>query len=220
MNLVIIQARMSSTRLPCKNMLNFHKGDMIEYLLEGALKSNLVDKVIIALPDESDVLPIVKKYKKYVYVCSGVPVNDLLSRFYHTINMLNLKPDNIIRLTADCPLLYFFHREIDKTINFHIKNNNDYTHNRGKSGLPSGLDVEVMKYSALKSSFEFAGKDMREHVTTWIKTNPSIFKIQDIPSPFTFNGKWSIDTIEDFKKVEDLFKFIEMRQILYETRQC
>lgn len=211
MNLVIIQARMSSSRLPGKNMLSLHRGDMIEYVLNGALKAEFVDKVIIALPDEKDIIPIVKKYKQYVYVCEDVPVNDLLSRYYHTINRLKLTPDNVIRLTSDCPLLNFFHKEIDKVIHYHLKNDNDYTYNRGFKGSPSGLDVEVMKYSALKSSFEFAGKDMREHVTTWIKSNPSIFKIEDIPATFDFKCKWSIDTLEDFEKVEDVLKLLEMR---------
>jgi len=217
MNLVIIQARMSSSRLPGKNMMKLHRANMIDYVLNGATRAELVDKVVIALPDEDNISPIKNKYSKYAFVCEGVPVSDVLSRYYHTINRLNLKPDNVIRLTSDCPLLNFFHKEIDRIIHYHIKNDNDYTYNRGIGGSPSGLDVEVMKYNALKSSFDFAGKDMREHVTTWIRNNPSVFKIQDVPAPFNFKCKWSIDTLEDFKKVEDVIKLLEMRSI-YENR--
>ena len=210
MNLVIIQARMSSTRLPGKNMMKFHRSDMIDYVFNGALKSKLSNNVVIALPDEEGSEIIKDKYKSS-YICEGVPVNDVLSRFYHTIDILNLKPDNVIRLTSDCPLLYFFPNEIDKCIHFHIKNDCDYTHNRGIHGMPSGLDVEVFKFSALKAAFEFAGVNDREHVTTWIKKNEgSTFKICDIPAPFEFSEKWSIDTIEDFKKVEDVFKMFEL----------
>lgn len=209
---------MSSTRLPGKNMLTFHRADMIEYVLQGALKSKLIDKVIIALPDEEDVKPIVEKYKEFAYICKGIPVNDLLSRYYHTIKRFKYNPINVIRLTSDCPLLRFYYKEIDKVIHHHIKNGYDFTHNRGKNGAPSGIDVEVMKYEVLKASFEFAGPDEREHVTTWIKKNSSVFKIQDIPSAFTFKWKWSIDTQEDFDRVEDVFKLIEMRKFLYETK--
>ena len=209
---------MSSTRLPGKNMLNFHRADMIEYVLQGALKSKLINDVIIAVPDEENVKPIVEKYKNYVYVCKDVPVNDVLSRYYHTIERSNLKPKNVIRLTSDCPLLKLYYKEIDKVISWHIKNDCDFTHNRGEHGAPSGLDVEIMKYDTLKAAFEFAGAGEREHVTTWIKKNKNIFKIQEIPSPFSFKWKWSIDTKEDFERVEDVFKLIEMRKLLYETK--
>lgn len=200
-------------------MMPFHRADMIEYVLQGALKSKFINNVIIAVPDEENNKPIIEKYKKYVYVCKDIPVNDVLSRYYHTINRLELKPINVIRLTSDCPLLKFYYREIDKAINLHINNKCDFTHNRGKDGAPSGLDVEIMKYEALKASFEFAGPEKREHVTTWIKENPTVFKIQTVPAPFSFKWKWSIDTKEDFERIEDVFKLIEMRRLLYETNK-
>jgi spore coat polysaccharide biosynthesis protein SpsF len=216
-NLTLIQARISSTRLPRKNILPFCKPNetMLSYVLRASLTASLTDKTIICLPDEENVQEIIEKYSKHCKIALGIPVNDVLSRLFHISK--EFKPKKIIRLTADCPLLYFYPDEIDKTINYHDKNGYDYTWNRGPGGVPSGLDVEVMNFSVLQSAFEFAGKDKREHVTTFIKENPDTFRIGEKPSPILFKGKWSIDTLEDFYNVEDVFKFLYRRMLKNET---
>lgn len=212
MVIALIQTRMHSTRFPGKCMKVLHGKPMTSYTIYAARQSKLIDHVGIIYPERDKIFPI--NYQSSCY-CYGGSEKDVLERYYKGFNFIknddNLsKCKHVVRLTSDCPLLYFYPRIIDKVIDVHLSSHADFTHNRGKKGFPSGLDVEIMKYSTLKYIYNFAkDKSDREHVTLYIKKNPHLFKIREVNSEVQFDCKWSIDTKEDFERVSDIINIIK-----------
>ena len=200
MILGIIQARMSSIRLPGKSLMLLHGKPLLQWVIEAAQQSKKIDKVIVATSNQIDDKQIVDFASDYVDVFLG-DLNNVLNRFYQAA--LYYKPNHIVRLTADCPLL--IPELIDDVINQHMLDGNDYTWNREK--WPSGFDVEVFTFDTLCRTYAQATKLYdQEHVTPYIRDNFDMFKIgsYDIGG-VGLSGKWSIDTIVDYENVSDAF---------------
>lgn len=197
----IIQTRMDSKRLPGKCMMELNGTPMTDYTVKAVKDNKYIDKLIIAIPDEAEKSKVFEnRYGEYIYKYNG-DCNDVLSRFYYAIKDLEPETETVIRLTSDCPLLYYFNNVISETILCYFKNNYDYHCNRNK--YPSGLDVEVFSKSMLNKAF-FKSREGREHVTTYMRKDKLITK--------EFNHKWSVDTLDDFKKVEDIIKLMEAKK--------
>jgi len=216
--ITLIQARLKSNRLQGKCIKSMAGHPMTSYTIEGAKQSKLNHFTGIIYPS-SDNATFSKLYadKCFCYSYEGNE-DDVLNRYYAALNYIqNITQENItnvVRITSDCPMLGFYPKVIDEVILKHLLNNADFTHNRGKQGLPSGLDVEIMKSSVLAYVNNVAeDKEDREHVTRFIKNNPKQFKIYEVNSFFQdFEHKWSVDTLEDFKRVEDIIKILKIRR--------
>jgi spore coat polysaccharide biosynthesis protein SpsF len=216
--ITLIQTRLKSSRLERKCIKSMAGHPMTSYTIEGAKQSKLNHFTGIIYPS-SDNMVFSKLYsdKCFCYSHEGDEA-DVLNRYYAALNYIqNITQENItnvVRITSDCPMLGFYPKVIDEVILKHLLNNADFTHNRGENGLPSGLDVEIMKSSVLAYVNNVAeDKEDREHVTTFIKKNPEKFKIYEVNSFFQdFKYKWSVDTLEDFRKVEDIVKILKIRR--------
>ena len=110
--LIIIQARMNSKRLPGKVLKKIMGRSVLEHIILrlGFFKSNLVVSTSENLKDKK-IVDFCKEQKIKYFVGSEL---DVLDRFYKTA--LYFKAKNIIRITADCPLVDY--RLIKKLINF------------------------------------------------------------------------------------------------------
>ena len=103
MILAIIQARMSSNRLPGKVLKDLAGKPMLQWVIDAAKDSKLLDGVVVANSTKASDIPIVEYcYKEKIYCTTG-PLDDVLGRFYETA--MAWRPTHIVRLTADCPLL-------------------------------------------------------------------------------------------------------------------
>lgn len=217
MIITLIQARLKSNRLPGKCIKSMAGHPMTSYTLEGAKASKLNHFTGLIYPScDNETFSRLYADKCFCYSHEGNE-DDVLLRYYAALNCIqNLTKENItnvIRITSDCPMLRFYPKVIDEVIQKHLLNNADFTHNRGVNGFPSGLDVEIMKSDVLAYVNSIADKKQdREHVTTFIKNNPKQFKIYEVNSIFKFDYKWSVDTIEDFKRVEDIIKILKIRR--------
>ena len=218
MIITLIQTRLKSNRLQGKCIKSMAGHPMTSYTIEAAKQSKLNNFTGIIYPS-SDNETFSKLYsdKCFCYPYKGNE-NDLLYRYYAALSYIqNITQENItnvVRITSDCPMLGFYPKVIDEVILKHLSNNADFTHNRGRNGFPSGLDVEIMKSSILAHVNSIAeDKEDREHVTTFIKKNPKKFKICEVNSFFQdFKYKWSVDTLEDFERVEDIIKILKIRR--------
>jgi len=207
MILAIIQARVGSSRLPGKVMMQIVDKPVIEHVYLRTLRSQLIDDVIIAtstnvenqrLINHLDSLKI-KHFRGYE--------DDVLGRFIQVIDKYNLQiDDSIVRITADCPLIDA--NIIDQVIKLHIENRNDYTSNTLIRSYPDGLDCEVVKVKLLKDIVGYPlNKSHKEHVTSYIVENKHMFKTQNLLNILDHsNLRWTLDTIEDFRYIEKVFK--------------
>ena len=200
--LAMIQARCGSTRLPNKVLKDLCGKPALQRMIERVQRSKLVDEVMVVTSIEKNNLPILK-------LCSelGIRVgigseNDVLDRFYQTAKLL--KPEYVIRLTADCPC--FDAGLLDLAITG-MEDAADYRAMTSES-FADGLDLEIMKYTALEKAWREANHSFeREHVTQYIVRHPELFKLQDFESPVGYfgNHRWTVDEPEDFETVSRIY---------------
>ena len=201
-NLAIIQARVGSSRLPNKVLKDLCGKPALWHVINRVKKSKLIDEIIIATTIEKQDLQIVKFCADNdirVFIGSE---SDVLDRYYQAARLF--KPENIIRITSDCPLIDY--EIIDLIIKKHIEENNDYTSNTLVDSFPDGLDCEIMKYSVLERAWKNAClQSEREHVTLYIK-NGDFKKKNILCEEDRKNFRWTLDTEKDYYFIKMVYE--------------
>lgn len=162
---MIVQARMNSSRLPGKSIMNLAGAPLIGRILERIKRCKSVDDIVLAIPDttkDSVLASIGHHYKVNVFIGSE---NDLVDRYYQAAIVSNA--DIIVRLPADNATPE--PSEIDRIINHHLLlNRRGFSSNLtaiGNSGYPDGIGAEVFDFSLLAEARErHKDADKREHV--------------------------------------------------------
>ncbi len=201
-NLAIIQARMGSSRLPGKVMMELGGKPVLWHVASRVRRSSYVDEVVVATTFRKEDLEIVKYCSdEGIRVFAGSE-DDVLDRYYQIAKLF--KPDNVIRITADCPL--HDPSVINQVIGKHTKEGNDYTSNTIEETFPDGLDCEIMKFSVLKDAWEKAVMaSEREHVTQYIIKNSGYKKGSVTSSVDRGYERWTLDTEEDYVFIKNIF---------------
>jgi len=201
--LAVLQARMSSTRLPGKVMRTLLGEPMIGRQIERIRRAQLVDELVIATStDPADDVLAEYAASLGVPVVRG-PLDDVLARFTAVID--EFQPDIVVRLTADCPLTS--PAVIDLVISRFLDEGADYCSNTLQATYPDGLDVEVVRPSALlavASVTEDAAE--REHVTLGVYRRADQFALANVSGETDLSDlRWTVDTAEDFAFVEQVY---------------
>ncbi len=204
MTLGIVQARVSSTRLPGKVLKPILGQPMIQRQLERLAQSERLDKLIVATSDRPDDQILASLCHKLDVTCFCGSLDDVLDRFYQAAR--TFKADTIVRLTGDCPLMD--PAIVDEVVSFFLENKADYASNCLEPTYPDGLDVEVMSFDALKTAWREANlKSEREHVTPFIWQNPDRFKLANYRySTDLSHLRWTVDEKEDYDLVTALYE--------------
>jgi len=156
----IIQARMSSKRLPGKVMLPFGDGTVLSSVITRLQKCKRLDSIIVVCPYGDK--EIIREAIDYGVQYWTGPEEDVLERYYKCAKFYGI--DRIIRITADCP--YIMPDLVDDTIrnSRHV----NYGSNVLTRTYPKGLDCEVFSFDELDRAYQFAKGEEREHVTPYI----------------------------------------------------
>ncbi|MBU0593628.1 MAG: glycosyltransferase family protein [Gammaproteobacteria bacterium] len=201
---IIVQARMTSTRLPGKILKQVLGKPLLEYQLERLRRSRLTDGIVIATTTNETDQPIVDWCERHDVACFRGSEHDVLAR-YHGAAVL-CHADTVVRVTSDCPLID--PAVIDEVIDYyrtHITDC-DYASNCLERSYPRGMDVEVFSRRTLDEAFAEA-KDSaeREHVTPFIYRHPERYRLANI-AYLEDQGRhrWTVDTQEDFELVEKI----------------
>lgn len=205
----ILQARMTSTRLPGKVLADLHGQPMIARQLERLSRSEELEGLILATSvDASDDELTDFVGSLGIDVFRG-DLNDVLGRFIGVAN--NWKPDVIVRLTADCPLAS--PEVIDRVISQFRADDVDYASNTLNPTFPDGIDVEVVKTSALNWVYENStDPHEREHVTLGVYRRPEDFKLLSVRDSVDHSSlRWTVDEAADLEFVRWVYSE------LYET---
>ena len=207
----IIQARMGSTRLPGKVMMQILNRPIIWHLINQISFSEEIDKIVLATTTnkEDDCL-----YEYGVEQGWGVfrgSSEDVLDRYYKVAEENGLKEkDAIVRLTGDDILPD--PKIIDQLVSIYKKNKNKIKHvsNNRILSYPYGSDLEVFSFEALQKAWQESKLPYeREHVTPYIRNHPSIFPYLDIVYHTDFSNIFlSIDTINDLNFNEKLMTLL------------
>ena len=204
MNLAILQARLSSSRLPGKVLRPMVGQPMISLQIERLLRAKSIDKLVVATSNNSEDDAIADLCQQLGVSCYQGSLDNVLDRFYQVVKQYN--PDHIIRLTADCPLACPL--VIDEVVNQHIKRGNSYTSNAIEHHYLDGLDVEVMTREALVQAWKNSTTALeKEHVTPYIINHPDLFKASKVKSKKEHaKHRWTVDYPQDFALVEFVYQ--------------
>ncbi|MFZ3018218.1 MAG: glycosyltransferase family protein [Gallionella sp.] len=199
--IIIVQARMTSTRLPGKVMLPVLGTPLLEYQIKRLQRVKSADGVCIACTTNQADQPIVELAHKLGVALYRGSEPDVLARYYEAARML--QAEYIVRVTSDCPVID--PEEIDKLIKFYLARTAalDYAYNGLIKTYPRGMDAEIFSFEALKTAYQQADKDLeREHVTPYLYMHPEKFRLAN----FAFgqdksNYRLTVDTPEDFELI-------------------
>lgn len=195
-NVVVVQARMASSRFPGKHLAPLAGLPMIDHVI-NRIRCTHEGRIIVATTTDRSDDPLAQYVEKkhYADVFRG-SANNPLERMY---NAVRNKANIITRITGDTPLVDLraldrFVRELDST-------EIDYI---GCTNSPDGNDIEVFRREALEEAYDRAKPDEVEHTTTWIRKN---LKCESTESdPAYSDVHYSVNTVEDLKMCERMIE--------------
>jgi len=203
--ILIIQARMGSERFPGKVLELLGGRPVLEWVVNAAKKVETSDSVVVATSTHRIDNAIEDWCRENQVNCFRGSEQDVLARYFDAATFYSA--DVIVRLTADCPLLQ---PEIISQVLYCVSSGlSDYASNVSPPTWPDGLDCEAFTFRALKKAYLMAVlPSEREHVTPFIRNNPSLFRIKNIALGLKNLGqhRWTIDTPEDLEFIEKLIQ--------------
>ena len=204
MILAIIQARVSSSRLPGKVQKYILGKPMILHEIERLRKSKYIDQTVLATSREKSDDTLMGLCQENAIELFRGSLDDVLDRYYQCASLY--QPEHIVRITGDCPLLDW--NVVDAVIRKHLTEKNDYTSNTLQVSYPDGLDVEVMRYDALEKAWNEAElPSEREHVTQYLIKHPEFFKQGNLRYRQDLSVlRWTVDEPEDFQFVTKVYE--------------
>lgn len=205
MNIVaLIQARMGSTRLPCKMMLCLHRMPLIDWVVHRTAKSVLLDRIVVATSTHPANDPLVNHLENQGIDLFRGPEDDVLERFRLAGEQAGAT--HIVRICADNPLIWG--GEIDNLIRHYRDTGCDYAYNHipRDNHYPDGLGAEMLSFDLLAEIAQKANSPAhREHCLSYIWDNRDAYRIStfDPPDPRLWHPemKLDVDTPEDYRKL-------------------
>ncbi|MHB1126205.1 MAG: cytidylyltransferase domain-containing protein [Bacillota bacterium] len=205
MILAILQARVSSTRLPGKVLKPILGMPMLLRQIERLKRASRIDRLLVATSTEASDNAVQELMEMEGTVgCFRGHLEDVLDRFYSAAKIFS--PQHVVRLTGDCPLAD--PEVIDKVIAFHLERGYDCSSNTLEPTFPDGLDVEVFRFKCLERAWREARlPSQREHVTPYIYQHPEKYKIGYYKNPVNLSYmRWTVDEPEDFDLVNRIYE--------------
>jgi spore coat polysaccharide biosynthesis protein SpsF len=213
----IIEARMTSSRLPGKVLMEINKKPVLWYLIRRLKKIKRINNIILATTtnkEDDELVNLAKKNKIKFYRGSE---HDVMQRVLFAAR--KFKTDIIVSITGDCPIID--HNLVSQCLNSFLKNNVDYLSNSNIRSYPDGMDVQVYNYQALRKSYSLTrSMEDKEHVTLHIRKNPNKFKILNIVAPSELhypNLGLTLDYYQDFILIKKLINFFNKKKNYYFT---
>lgn len=204
--IAVVQARLGSTRLPGKALLDLAGRPMLEHVLARAAAVPGVDRVVLATTVSPEDDALVEVARAADVACVRGSVDDVLDRFRTAL--VAHPADALVRITGDCPLL---DPEVSGRVVSEYRRRAgelDYVGNVHPPTYPDGLDTEVIAATALERAWRQAapGSD-REHVTPYIWSRPEEFRLANVGGAADLSAhRWTVDDARDLAFVREVYR--------------
>lgn len=200
---VVVQARLGSTRLPGKVMLDLAGATVLARVLERCLAIPGIAAVVCATTDDADGAEIAAEARRCGAAAFQGSESDVLDR---TVRAARTEAaDTVIRVTSDCPV-------IDPVVCGDVlrlleHTGASYATNNMPPSWPHGLDVEAMPMDELEVSWRDAhDAGAREHVTLDLRRRPGLVRANLLgPGGTVPHHRWTLDTSDDLRFFQELF---------------
>ena len=199
MTILVVQCRLSSTRLPGKALLPLGNSTVLDWTL-AAMKKVPADEYYLATDSEScgQLAPVAKRNGFNVF--EG-PLEDVLERFCLLIK--KTKADTVIRATADNPFL-FYDCAISLLEQYNRRSQTGKCDYITYTGLPHGSGVEIFNAESLLKAASLTEEPYdHEHVGPSLYNHPENFTSVMLASPSQWNRpalRTTIDTPADYRR--------------------
>jgi spore coat polysaccharide biosynthesis protein SpsF (cytidylyltransferase family) len=211
----IIQARLGSSRLPGKVLMDIAGRPALGHVIVRLQAARRIQQICVATTTKEEDRAILDLAREYGVAVFAGRVNDVLDRYYQAARKFNA--DVVVRVTADCPLMD--PRVVDQVIEAFLDADGKYDHVSTDDSFPDGLDTAVFSFSALAEAWSNARLlSEREHVTPYIYNNPDKFRLATITYPNDLHHlRWTLDEPEDLLLIRKIYEYARHQRmgILY-----
>jgi spore coat polysaccharide biosynthesis protein SpsF len=206
---IVVQARMSSTRFPGKILKPILGKSLLNRMLERLQMIRHEATIVIATSDaEQD--DIIENEANIIGVpCFRGSLNNCLDRHYRAGKSYDA--DVVIKIPSDCPLID--PHIIDHVLDFYLDHEDDYdfVSNLHPATWPDGNDVEIMTMACIEKAWKEASRPLElEHTTPYIWENPDKFRIGNVTWPaeldYSMSHRFTIDYPEDYLFINKVYE--------------
>ena len=217
---IIVQARMTSTRLPGKVLKLVLNKPLLEYQIERLQRVRNADMIVVATTMNATDDAIVELCDRLGIATYRGSEQDVLSRYAGAAHAYGA--DVIVRVTSDCPLID--PRVIEQIIQTYLEHTTsyDYVSNCLERTYPRGMDAEVFSVALLREAFDQA-TDLpdREHVTPFIYRQPDRYRLGHVRYlKDQATHRWTVDTTEDFTLVKKMLEVLYPQLPQFTLEDC
>jgi spore coat polysaccharide biosynthesis protein SpsF len=202
----IIQARMTSTRLPGKVLLDVAGKPMLTRVIERARRARTLDLVGVATSTDASDDRLEAFCREAGVPCHRGSLEDVLDRYHGAARQW--QADVIVRITSDCPLIDPGVVDLAAGAFLGRAEDLDYCSNvLPTRTYPRGLDTEVFPFRLLDHLWR-ADQDprSREHVTQYVFWKPELFRTHCVQNGSDESRhRWTVDTPEDLELVRRVY---------------
>jgi spore coat polysaccharide biosynthesis protein SpsF len=205
----IVQARMGSTRLPGKVLMDLGGETVLARVLRRLGRATRIHEMVVATTDTASDDEIETACARLHISCFRGSEHNVLARYMRTAEQF--RSDLIVRVTADCPLVD--PEVVDGVGAACITKGVDLSFNDVPNTFPRGLDVEAFTMDALRKVEDMADEAyQREHVTPLIYERTDIFRTYSVKGDRELSHlRWTIDTPEDLQLTRAIYAHFENR---------
>jgi spore coat polysaccharide biosynthesis protein SpsF len=199
----IVQARMSSTRLPGKVLMDLGGYIALARVIRRLRRSSTLHEVVVATTTAFADDGIVQECARLDTPVFRGSERDVLDRYYQAARAHGA--DAIVRITSDCPLID--PAVVDQVVSAFLNENADFACNVWPRTYPRGLDTEVFRFAALSKAWETCDQPhQREHVTPLFYEHADLFRTAYVLEPNDFSQhRWTLDTTEDLSLIREIY---------------
>jgi spore coat polysaccharide biosynthesis protein SpsF len=199
---VIVQARMSSSRFPGKVLEELGGLPMIVFMTRRVRRARRIDRLVVATSTDHSDEPLATALADHGIECFRGSLDDVLDRYYQAA--LGVGATHVVRLTGDCPLMDA--ELVDTALAELERGGHDYVSNLDPPTFPDGLSVEAFTMDALERAWREARlASEREHVTPWMrKPANGMRRHKMVESPDRSDLRWTVDYPDDLEHVRAL----------------
>jgi spore coat polysaccharide biosynthesis protein SpsF len=200
----IVQARMTSTRLPGKVLATVAGHPMLAQQVRRLKASRNLDEIMVATTVNASDDPVVALAQAEQVAWFRGDEHDVLARYLGAARAA--KAEMVVRMTADCPLID--PQIVDLVVAAACESGCDYASNTIHRTYPRGLDVEAFHVDVLERMDRLAtSAPAREHVTYHLhRERPDLFLIRNVADEEDHSDlRWTVDTDVDLRLVRAVF---------------
>lgn len=203
---VTIEARMTSSRLPGKVLMESCGKPMLELMIERIRKSKEIDEVVVATTINSQDDPIVDLCNRIKCPYYRGSEKDVLDRVLKAARSAHA--DIIVETTGDCPFIDW--RHIDYLVSLYTHNDYDFAANNTEKSFPKGFDIRIFTTDMLSELNKSSTNPLdHEHVSIYFPEHPEKFKCFNWIAQGKENRpelEVTLDEIGDYRLINSIFE--------------